>query len=80
VFHDPTRLVDFGRCYQPDVPGKSGAADIRGVVEGPVYLLTQDKAGSKMKISESDRFSDIPIQGGPDGVINGKNCREMSGR
>ncbi|MGD0302456.1 MAG: TIGR03435 family protein [Bryobacteraceae bacterium] len=42
------------------------------IKEGPVYLLTQDKAGSKMKISESDRFSDIPIQGGPGGVVVGK--------
>ena len=40
--------------------------------EGPVYALMVDKSGSKMKISDSDRFSDIPIQGGPGGVINGK--------
>jgi uncharacterized protein (TIGR03435 family) len=44
------------------------------IKEGPVYALLLDKSGSKMKISDSDRFSDIPIQvqGGPFGVINGK--------
>jgi uncharacterized protein (TIGR03435 family) len=44
------------------------------IKEGPVYALMLDKSGSKMKISDSDRFSDIPIQvqGGPFGVINGK--------
>jgi uncharacterized protein (TIGR03435 family) len=40
--------------------------------EGPVYVLMVDKSGSKMKVSESDRFSDIPIQGGRDFVITGK--------
>ena len=42
------------------------------IKEGPVYVLMQDKGGSKMKISESDRFSDIPIQGGRDFIITGK--------
>jgi uncharacterized protein (TIGR03435 family) len=29
------------------------------IKEGPVYALMLDKSGSKMKISDSDRFSDI---------------------
>jgi uncharacterized protein (TIGR03435 family) len=37
--------------------------------EGPVYALMVDKAGVKMKVNESAQDYEIPIGGGPDGVI-----------
>jgi uncharacterized protein (TIGR03435 family) len=40
--------------------------------EGPVYALMLDKSGSKMKINESAQDFEIPIQGGPGGVLIGK--------
>src|ERR1700693_412980 len=40
--------------------------------EGPVYALMLDKLGSKMKINNSVQYFEIPIQGGPGGVIVGK--------
>jgi uncharacterized protein (TIGR03435 family) len=40
--------------------------------EGPVYALTLDKSGSKMKVNESPEDYEIPIQGGPGGVTVGK--------
>jgi len=42
------------------------------IKEGPVYALTVDKSGSKMKINESKQDFEIPIQGGPGGVLIGK--------
>jgi uncharacterized protein (TIGR03435 family) len=40
--------------------------------EGPVYALTIDKSGLKMKVNESPEDYEIPIQGGPGGVTIGK--------
>jgi uncharacterized protein (TIGR03435 family) len=40
--------------------------------EGPVYALTVDKSGLKMKVNESPEDFEIPIQGGPGGVTVGK--------
>lgn len=40
--------------------------------EGPVYVLTVDKSGSKMKVNDSPQDFEIPIGGGRGGVINGK--------
>jgi len=40
--------------------------------EGPVYALTIDKSGLKMKVNGSPEDYEIPIQGGPDGVTIGK--------
>jgi len=37
-----------------------------------VYVLTVDKAGSKMKVNESAQDFEIPIGGGPGGVTVGK--------
>ena len=40
--------------------------------EGPVYALSVDKPGSKMKVNESPQDFEIPILGGPGGILNGK--------
>ena len=40
--------------------------------EGPVYALTIDKSGLKMKVNESSEDFEIPIQGGPGGITIGK--------
>ena len=42
------------------------------IKQGPVYVLTVDKAGSKMKVNDSPQDFEIPIGGGRGGVINGK--------
>ena len=39
--------------------------------EGPVYALTVDKKGPKMKVNESPQDFKIPIQGGRGGVLIG---------
>ncbi|MFZ0820499.1 MAG: TIGR03435 family protein [Candidatus Acidiferrales bacterium] len=39
--------------------------------EGPVYALTVDKSGLKMKVNESDQDFNIPIVGGPDAIFHG---------
>lgn len=39
--------------------------------EGPVYVLMVDKGGSKMKVNDSPPNFDIPIRGGPGGVLLG---------
>jgi uncharacterized protein (TIGR03435 family) len=44
----------------------------KDVKEGPVYALTVDKSGLKMKVNESPENFEIPIQGGPGGVTVGK--------
>jgi uncharacterized protein (TIGR03435 family) len=44
----------------------------KDVKEGPVFALTVDKGGSKMKVNESPEDYEIPIQGGPGGVTVGK--------
>jgi uncharacterized protein (TIGR03435 family) len=36
------------------------------IKEGPVYALTVDKSGLKMKVNDSDQNFAIPINGGPD--------------
>ena len=40
--------------------------------EGPVYALTVDKSGLKMKANESPEDYEIPVKGGPGGVTVGK--------
>ncbi len=40
--------------------------------EGPVYVLTVDKGGSKMKANDSPQDFEIPIQGSRGGVTIGK--------
>jgi uncharacterized protein (TIGR03435 family) len=40
--------------------------------EGPVYMLSVDKGGSKMKVNESPDDFEIPILGGPGRIFNGK--------
>jgi uncharacterized protein (TIGR03435 family) len=42
--------------------------------EGPVYALSIDKSGLKMKRNEGPEDYEIPIQGGPAGVTVGKRC------
>jgi uncharacterized protein (TIGR03435 family) len=42
------------------------------IKEGPVYALTVEKSGSKMKVNDSPQDFEIPIQGGPGGVTVGK--------
>lgn len=37
--------------------------------EGPVYALTVDKSGLKMKVNESPEDYEIPVQGGPGGTV-----------
>jgi uncharacterized protein (TIGR03435 family) len=44
----------------------------KDVKEGPVYALTVDKSGLKMKVNKSPEDFEIPIQGGPAGVTVGK--------
>jgi uncharacterized protein (TIGR03435 family) len=44
----------------------------KDVKEGPVYALSIDKSGLKMKLNESPEDFEIPIQGGPGGVTVGK--------
>ncbi len=44
----------------------------KDVKEGPVYALTIDKSGLKMKVNGSPEDYEIPIQGGPGGVTIGK--------
>jgi uncharacterized protein (TIGR03435 family) len=39
--------------------------------EGPVYALTLDKSGLKMKANETPQDFEIPIKGAPDGVFTG---------
>jgi uncharacterized protein (TIGR03435 family) len=40
--------------------------------EGPVFALTIDKSGLKMKRNESPEDFEIPVQGGPGGITVGK--------
>jgi uncharacterized protein (TIGR03435 family) len=40
--------------------------------EGPVYALTVDKSGSKMKVNDSPQDYEIPILGSRGGIFNGK--------
>jgi uncharacterized protein (TIGR03435 family) len=40
--------------------------------EGPVYALTMEKSGSKMKVNDSPQDFEIPILGGPGGSTIGK--------
>jgi uncharacterized protein (TIGR03435 family) len=42
------------------------------IKEGPVYALTVDKSGPKMKVNDSPQDYEIPIGGGRSGIINGK--------
>ena len=42
------------------------------IKEGPVYALSVDKGGSKMKVNDSPQDFEIPILGGPGLVFNGK--------
>jgi uncharacterized protein (TIGR03435 family) len=44
----------------------------REAKEGPVYALTVDKSGLKMKVNESPEDYEIPVQGGPGGITVGK--------
>ncbi len=44
----------------------------KDVKEGPVYALSVDKSGLKMKVNESPEDFEIPVQGGPGGVTVGK--------
>jgi uncharacterized protein (TIGR03435 family) len=44
----------------------------REVKEGPVYALTVDKSGSKMKVNDSPQDFEIPMLGGPNGITIGK--------
>lgn len=44
----------------------------KDIKEGPVYVLTVDKGGSKMKLNETPQDFEIPIGGGRGGVITGK--------
>jgi uncharacterized protein (TIGR03435 family) len=37
--------------------------------EGPVYAMTIDKSGLKMKVNESPEPFKIPMSGGPDGIV-----------
>jgi uncharacterized protein (TIGR03435 family) len=41
------------------------------IKEGPVYALTVDKSGLKMKLNESPQDYKVPITGGKDGTIIG---------
>jgi uncharacterized protein (TIGR03435 family) len=41
------------------------------IKEGPVYALTVDKSGSKMKINQTEQDFKIPLEGGKDGVTIG---------
>jgi uncharacterized protein (TIGR03435 family) len=40
--------------------------------EGPVFVLTLDKSGLKMKANSSPEDYEIPVQGGPGGTTVGK--------
>ncbi|HEV3219126.1 MAG TPA: TIGR03435 family protein [Candidatus Acidoferrales bacterium] len=40
--------------------------------EGPVYALTVDKSGLKMKVNDTPQDFEIPIKASPDGVFTGK--------
>jgi uncharacterized protein (TIGR03435 family) len=42
------------------------------IKQGPVYVLTVDKAGMKMKVNDSPQDFEIPIGGGRGGVLAGK--------
>ena len=44
----------------------------KDVKEGPVYALSVDKSGLKMKVNDGPEDFEIPIQGGPGGVTVGK--------
>ena len=44
----------------------------KDIKEGPVYALTVEKSGSKMKVNDSPQDFEIPMQGGPGGVTIGK--------
>lgn len=44
----------------------------KDIKEGPVYALTVDKGGSKMTVNNSPQNFEIPIGGGPGGVVMGK--------
>jgi len=46
----------------------------KDVREGPVYVLTVDKSGSKMKVNTSPQDFEVPMLGGPGGVTIGKRC------
>jgi uncharacterized protein (TIGR03435 family) len=40
--------------------------------EGPVYVLSVDKGGLKMKVNDTPPDFEIPILGGPGGILTGK--------
>lgn len=40
--------------------------------EGPVYVLSVDKGGPKMKVNDSPQDFEIPVMGGPGLIFNGK--------
>jgi uncharacterized protein (TIGR03435 family) len=42
------------------------------IKEGPVYALTVDKSGLKMKVNDSLQDFNIPVNGGPNGTVVGR--------
>jgi uncharacterized protein (TIGR03435 family) len=68
----PYNLDDLHTMFQNLLADEFQIKFHKEVKEGPVYALTIDKSGSKMKLNESPQDFEIPIQGNPSGEIIGK--------
>ena len=69
--HPGYTLDDLHTMYQNMLADQFKLKFHKETKEGPVYALTIDKAGLKMKVNESPEPFQIPINGGPGGTTVG---------
>jgi uncharacterized protein (TIGR03435 family) len=65
-------LDDLHTMFQNLLADEFRLAFHKEIRDGPVYVLTVDKAGLKMKLNESPQNFEIPIGGGSGGSFAGK--------
>ena len=68
----PSNLDDLHVMFQNLITDEFGMKFHKEVKEGPVYALTVDKSGLKMKVNEKPQDFQVPVQGGFAGVTIGK--------
>jgi uncharacterized protein (TIGR03435 family) len=66
--HPGYNLDDLHTMYQNMLADEFKLKFHKETKEGPVYALTIDKSGLKMKVNQSPEPFQIPITGGPDGL------------
>jgi uncharacterized protein (TIGR03435 family) len=66
--HPGYTLDDLHTMYQNMLADEFKLKFHKETKEGPVYALTVDKSGLKMKVNQTPEPFQIPISGGPDGV------------